>query len=85
MHCEICGSDAKLLLLLPLRQPDGKLETLVCERCAEKSPAYCSVHQHAHQGFFDGTTACLLCVEHVVAGHLAYGDQIYARLFDHLP
>lgn len=61
--CEICGEDPRTLIILPIHQPNGSLITLACEECAEKSSAYCRVHHVPHQGFEDGTSACLLCIE----------------------
>lgn len=64
MCCEICGTeDREVFVVLPLHQPDGKLDTIVCLACAEKSRHYCLKHQRPHLGFADGTTACLVCIE----------------------
>ncbi len=85
MKCEICGSkDPPLLMLLPIKQKDGKLETMACKKCAEKSSAYCKKHRRIHQGFIDGTTACLSCVEELVEANRAIADKISDRINDAL-
>ena len=67
MKCEICGKDtSNITVLLPKKQEDGKLDTMVCLECARKSGAYCKKHEAPHLGFEDGTTACKLCIEEVV-------------------
>ena len=69
MKCEICGKDsAEVFVILAIKKPDGCLNTIACLECAEKSPAYCKKHQRPHLGFADdGTTACALCIEKMVA------------------
>lgn len=64
--CEICRDSTQVVYLLPLKQPDGKLDTLACEKCAEKSGAFCITHQRPHLGFEDGTTACKVCIDEKV-------------------
>lgn len=66
MKCEMCGGDPNLIVLLPKRQPDGKLVTLACEGCSIESGMYCQKHERPHTGFTDETTACVLCIEDVV-------------------
>lgn len=78
MNCEICGAkEPTTLALLPTHKEDGSLNTMVCERCFEKSPAYCRKHQQIHLGFTDGTTACPRCVDEmkVRTRHLAESLQ----------
>ncbi len=67
MKCEICGGDPKLIILLPKRQPGGKLNTFTCESCAGESGMYCQKHQRPHLGFEDETTACAACIEETLA------------------
>jgi hypothetical protein len=77
MCCKICGRDnAGTVYVLPLRQKDGSLTTLACERCAVKSGAYCIQHAQIHQGFTDGSTACLTCIQ-----IKAFSLQPKARIF----
>jgi len=66
MRCEICGGDLNVIVTLPIRQPDGKLDTLACESCAVKNDTYCQKHERAHLGFEDGTTACTSCIEEML-------------------
>lgn len=66
MRCEICGCDPKVIVILPIHRPDGCLDTLVCQDCAQKSGAYCLKHDRPHLGFEDGTTGCKLCIEEAV-------------------
>ena len=65
--CEICRSPSSIINILPIRQQDGKLNTLACDKCAEKSGAFCPTHQRPHLGFEDGTTACKVCIDEKVA------------------
>lgn len=68
MKCEICGKDiGNIVVMLSLRQTDGKLDTQACFECARKSRAYCKKHEAPHMGFEDKTTACKLCIEEIVA------------------
>ena len=66
MRCEICTNDPYALLILPIKQPDGKLNTIACNGCAYESEHYCHKHDKANMGFIDGTSACGTCVEEVV-------------------
>ncbi len=85
MKCELCGKDPIKLLLLPLHQPDGKLCTFTCEECARKSSAFCCKHNKIHQGFSDGSTACLSCVEELVQTRKEYALRIWASILPLLP
>lgn len=66
LKCEICGCSPEIINLLPIRQADGRLDTLACNECAEKSGAFCLTHQRPHLGFEDGTTACKECIDEKV-------------------
>jgi len=66
-YCEICGRRTEKFIILPIKQPNGDLDTLSCAECATKSSAYCSIHQAIHLGYPDGTTACPACIEEIVA------------------
>lgn len=80
MKCEICGhTNPQVIVLLPIGQKNGNLDTIACEDCANKSSAYCKSHSRPHAGFTDGTTACLLCIEETV-GLLA--DRSEGFVFD---
>ena len=63
MKCEKCGRDVKSFMILPLHRESGELDPIFCTNCAIESSAYCKKHQLIHQGFGDGTTACITCVE----------------------
>jgi len=71
------GDIGDVLIRLPIRQPDGALNTLVCESCAEKSDVYCLTHKRSHLGFVDETTICTLCVEEILEKD---GERIAGRL-----
>ncbi len=78
MNCEICGADPETIVLLPKKQPDGRLNTLACISCSIESGLYCQKHNRPHLGFDDGTTACIPCIEEIlerdgerIAGSLA--------------
>lgn len=62
-NCEFCGIDAEVLCLLPIHQPDGRLDKFACHACAITSGVYCVNHDTPHHGFNDGTHACLNCIE----------------------
>lgn len=65
--CEICGEQTNYLLLLPIKQSDGKLDTQACKKCASLSSVYCQIHQEIHLGFPDNTSACPKCIEGLVS------------------
>ena len=67
MLCEICSGEMELVVLLPLKQDNGNIETMACLKCAEASGTYCEVHEVPHLGFHDETTACRRCIEEMVA------------------
>lgn len=82
MNCEICGKrDPKVKIILPLKQLNGKLETSACETCARNSTAYCEKHDRIHQGFIDGTTACISCIEESVKLHAEMASDFRGQLF----
>ena len=87
MKCDICKKPiSELIIILPLRQPDGKLDTLACEKCATKSKAYCAKHVRPHIGFIDGSTACIWCVDDLVTANkgnaVRIRDRIWAELLE---
>lgn len=68
MKCGLCGKDiGDFVVSLPLKKADGSLSTMACLECAEKSPVYCKKHRKPHLGFIDDTTACIYCIEEMVA------------------
>lgn len=78
MKCEICGNDLyDLLVLLPKRQPDGKLVTFACVGCSIESGMYCQRHQRPHLGFDDETSACMICIDEQVEKD---GERIVGQL-----
>jgi hypothetical protein len=86
MKCEICGEDiGEIVVSLPLKRPDGRLNTMACLSCAEKSPAYCKKHKRPHLGFIDGTTACIYCIEEMVAENRQKEINIFSNLRKYLP
>jgi hypothetical protein len=77
MNCDICKKlDPHLIVILPIHQPNGNLDTLACEECALKSKAYCKKHERPHLGFFDGTTACAWCIEEMVKEKTDQAEEI---------
>jgi hypothetical protein len=86
MKCELCGEDiGDITVSLPLKKADGSLNTMACLKCAEQSSAYCKKHKRPHLGFFDDTTACVLCVEEIVAENRRKEISIYRNLWQKLP
>ena len=86
MNCELCGDEKSgTLVLLPIRQSGGKLETLACLACAKKSSAYCRKHNRPHLGFDDGTTACVPCIEETVAENAGKATEFMCDLKRVLP
>lgn len=61
-RCEICEGFLDIIYHLPLKHPEGKLNTRACKKCAEQSGAFCLTHQRPHRGFRDGTTVCEECI-----------------------
>ena len=76
MECELGGHSANELYILPIRRENGFLIIFACENCAKMSEVYCSTHKIIHQGFLDGSTACLKCIEEEVRG-----KEYYAEMF----
>ncbi|HEY5601309.1 MAG TPA: hypothetical protein VIK81_04470 [Patescibacteria group bacterium] len=62
-ECEICGSDPKVINIIPKHQENGSLITLACENCALDAGMYCVNHARPHMGFEDGTSACKFCID----------------------
>lgn len=87
MKCEICKNDiGNTIVLLPIKKPDGCLDTIACLKCAENSSTYCKKHKRPHLGFADDdTTACILCIEEVVAEKRSQEISIFNTLKEHLP
>ena len=86
MKCEICKkSIGGVIVILPIIQPDGKLDTLACEKCAHDSKAYCIKHDRPHVGFSDGSTACLWCIEEVVKVNTVNAISVSNHIKDVLP
>lgn len=81
LNCELCGDkDPNPLIILSKKQPNGALQTLACEECAEKSDIYCKVHKRPHLGFVDDTTACIVCVEETVREHFAGAEETMRKI-----
>ncbi|KPJ56858.1 hypothetical protein AMJ49_03535 [Parcubacteria bacterium DG_74_2] len=86
MRCEICGGVlGKIVVSLPLKKRDGSLNTLACLKCAKKSSVYCKKHRKPHLGFIDDTTACVACIEEMVAKNRPKEINIYNNLRQNLP
>lgn len=86
MNCEDCGSDAQQLYIIPVKQPDGRLNKIVCYDCAVKSGAYCTEHDMPHMGFDKAEKgACLTCIEELVRENANRGDELLRSLLDSLP
>lgn len=87
MKCEICGNNSTpTFVLLPIKQKDGRLDTIACEKCAEHSSAYCKKHKRPHLGFSgDDSTACVMCIEEMIVNKEAQGISIFNTLREKLP
>lgn len=89
MHCGLrydgCAGDRGDFVVLPIRQPDGKLNTTACVSCARKTEAFCRTHQRPHTGFDDGSTACHDCIDSRVYQALKEIGPIFHRIVSHLP
>jgi len=85
MDCEICGKkEPESIMVLPIHKSDGALITIVCEDCGEKSSAYCVKHRRIHQGFDDGTTVCIACVEELIAQERHNARHVADAVMKHL-
>ena len=82
MDCGLCGKDiGNVIVLLPIKKPDGCLSVLACLKCAKKSSAYCQKHKGPHTGFVgDNTTACLICVEEEVRRRKLEAESIFSKI-----
>ena len=87
MRCEICGArEFNTIVLLPIKKPDGCLNTIACLSCAEESPAYCRKHERPHLGFADDdTTACVLCIEELIIESEDKLPDIFDEFENNLP
>lgn len=87
MECEVCHTtEVSDFIILPIKQPDGRLNTIVCLECAWNSSAYCQKHQNPHLGFLDDeSTTCLLCIEEMVEQNRDNAFMILNVLEWHLP
>ena len=85
MKCELCGKDiGDIVVSLPLKKVDGSLSTMACLKCAENSSVYCKKHKKPHLGFIDDTTACIYCIEEMVAENRDKEASIFSNLREHL-
>jgi hypothetical protein len=63
MICELCSKSVPHdVVILPIKQGNGKLDTIACMECAEKQPTFCLKHMLPHIGFEEGGTVCRCCV-----------------------
>lgn len=86
MKCKLCGKDiGDIIVSLPLEKADGSLNTLACLKCAENSSVYCKKHRRPHLGFIDNTTACIYCIEEMVAKNQHKEINIWYDLRQKLP
>jgi hypothetical protein len=86
MNCGLCKKDiGELVVVLPIKQPDGALIVLACYQCASNSNAYCRTHERPHLGFGDGSTACRLCIQASVRSNSSAAEDIYERILADLP
>lgn len=85
MKCGVCGKDiGDIIMLLSIKTEGGHLDTWACLKCAENSSAYCKIHERPHLGFFDGTTACMSCINEMVLEKQLRYSNIFIRLEEHL-
>lgn len=83
--CNICGViDPPQTVELPIKRPDGSPITVACKSCAEKSSAYCCLHNHEHFGYVDGTTACYDCVNELLHSNISRADSIHDQILSTL-
>ena len=87
MICQLCGKDiGDTIVLLSLKRTDGALSTLACLNCAESSSAYCRKHSRPHLGFMDdNSTACILCIEEIVAQKENEEVFIFDKILEAIP
>jgi hypothetical protein len=85
MDCQKCGKhEPQHIMLLPVQNPGDSPGWLVCEECGRKSGAFCEKHNSIHQGFIDGTTACLRCIEEMVASRANDAEGIREKIWEFL-
>jgi hypothetical protein len=82
MKCEVCQKNiGEVMVILPRHSGDGKLDTMACLSCSEKSDAYCKKHVRPHLGFTDGTTACIYCVNELTLTNKDKAEAIRERIY----
>ncbi len=61
--CKKCGREARAHIV----NPNVKSEhAIICLACGIEAGVYCEKHDVPHQGFDDGSTACLECIDEEV-------------------
>ncbi len=84
--CEICGrTDVDVFNLLGIKQANGNLDTLACTQCAKERGWICEKHDSVHQGFEDGTHACLECIHEMARDALANSQSFLVFLREKMP
>ena len=85
MKCGVCGKDiGDIIMLLPIKTEGGHHDTWACLKCAENSSVYCKIHEKPHLSIFDGTTACMSCINEMVLEKQPRYSNILIRLEEHL-
>ena len=86
MNCEICGMQSGPVYSIKIPKDSHKPFTYVCKSCAIKKGIFCLKHEILHEGFVDGTTACIACTEEVLVFHELCGiEEVYADIRGILP
>jgi hypothetical protein len=66
LRCELKDHEADDIAPLPIRKPNGDLQTFACLEHAKELGFFCEAHQRIHLGFDDGSHACVVCIEEKV-------------------
>jgi hypothetical protein len=80
--CGVCGQKATVWIL----NPDIRSEhMLICVNCGKTAGVYCEKHEVPHQGFDDGSTACLMCINEEVRDGIGRREEIAEFIRTGLP
>ena len=87
MMCERCQtSQTELYLVSPtLHQLTTPPNEFICRQCSLGLNILCEQHNALHEGFDDGTHACLQCVVDDLRQHQDAAPMIYQQLKTSLP
>lgn len=87
MKCFYCGkSDVQTMdINIPNPDPNKDYGISACISCAIRNDMYCTLHDTKHEGFEDGTTACLKCAMESASTRTAGEYKAFSALMNNRP